>query len=85
MGRKNWLFSDRPAGVEASAIIYSIVETAKLNQLNPYYYLRYLLTVCPTKDTSNEELEKLMPWNSHTRTEVENLYIRDLDVDGSKV
>lgn len=85
VGRKNWLFSDRPAGAEASAIIYSIVETAKLNQLNPYYYLRYLLTVCPTKDTSNEELEKLMPWNSHTRTEVENLYIRDLDVDRSKV
>ncbi|WP_236013085.1 transposase domain-containing protein, partial [Heyndrickxia sporothermodurans] len=44
-GRKNFLFSNTPKGARASAIIYSIVETAKENGLNPYYYLRYLLTI----------------------------------------
>ena len=43
LGRKNWLFSDTVEGAEASAIIFSIVETARANDLEPYWYLRFLL------------------------------------------
>ena len=42
IGRKNWLFSGSPKGAAASAAIYSIIETAKANDLNPYKYLLYL-------------------------------------------
>ena len=40
VGRKNWLFSDTPAGAKASAVIYSIVETAKANSLVPRDYIQ---------------------------------------------
>ena len=43
IGRKNWLFSGSPKGAHASATLYSLVETAKLNKLEPYSYMRYLL------------------------------------------
>lgn len=45
IGKKNWLFHDSVKGAKASAIIYSISETAKLNDLRPYFYFRHLLTV----------------------------------------
>ena len=45
--KKNWVIIDTIAGAESSAIIYSIVETAKANNLKPYNYLEYLLTVIP--------------------------------------
>lgn len=64
IGRKNWLFSNTPRGARASAIIYSIVETAKENGLNPYYYLHYLFERLPNMDTANEDdLDKLLPWS----------------------
>ena len=46
--RKNWLIRGYPRDAYASADLYSIIETAKLNGLNPYYYLRYLFTKLPT-------------------------------------
>jgi transposase len=65
IGRKNWLFANTPRGARASAIIYSIVETAKANGLNPYYYLRYLLEQLPNMDTTDENgLDKLLPWST---------------------
>jgi transposase len=65
IGRKNWLFSNTPRGACGSAIVYSIVETAKENGLNPYYYLHYLFEKLPNMDTTNEEaLDKLLPWSS---------------------
>lgn len=65
IGRKNWLFSNTPRGARASAIIYSIVETAKENGLNPYYYLRHLFEVLPNVDLTDEDaLDKLMPWST---------------------
>lgn len=66
IGRKNFLFSDTPRGAKASAIIYSIVETAKENNLKPMEYLNYLFTVMPNIDFKNDsnELEKLLPWSS---------------------
>jgi len=63
IGRKNYLFCKAPHGAKASAIIYSIVETAKMNRLNPFYYLQYLLEELPiTKLTSPEALDHLLPW-----------------------
>lgn len=64
IGRKNFLFSNTPKGAKASAIIYSIVETAKGNNLNPYKYLDYLLNQLPNINLKNQdELDSLLPWN----------------------
>jgi hypothetical protein len=63
-GRKNWLFSDTPRGAKASAIVYSMIETAKANHLNPYMYLVFLLTKLPnSKDLSIESLKPFLPWS----------------------
>ena len=62
-GRKNWLFSVTPKGAESSAVIYSIVESAKANGLNIYEYLKYLLEQLPSSKMSYEDLEELTPWN----------------------
>ena len=69
-GRKNWLFSDTPEGAQSSAVIYSIVETAKANGVNIYHYLKFLLEKCPTVHTSEEEMEKLTPWNEEVKAEI---------------
>ena len=60
VGRKNWLFSDSVKGVNASANLYSLVETAKANGLEPYAYLRYLFTELPKAETV-EAIEALLP------------------------
>ena len=64
VGRKNWLFCDTVKGAESSAIVYSLVETAKANDIDPYDYLFYTLSVLPYfgKSPSHERLETLMPW-----------------------
>jgi len=62
IGRKNWLFSDSVRGVKASANLYSLIETAKANGLEPYAYLRYLFTELPKAD-SVEDIEALLPGN----------------------
>jgi transposase len=65
IGRKAWLFANTPRGARASALIYSIVETAKANGLNPYYYLRYLFEQLPNMDMTDENaLDKLLPWST---------------------
>jgi transposase len=65
MGRKNWMFCNTPKGVRASAIIiYSIVESAKENGLNPYAYLTHLFEQLPNLDSrDNEVFDQLLPWN----------------------
>jgi transposase len=62
MGRKAWLFCDTPAGADASARLYSLIETAKANGLEPYAYLRHVFTELP-KATTQAEIEALLPWN----------------------
>lgn len=71
VGRKNWLFSDTPKGASASAAVYSIVETAKANELEVYTYLEYLLLYMPDLDWQNhpEDLELLMPWSQAVQAE----------------
>jgi transposase len=64
VGRKAWLFSDTPAGAHASAVIYSLIETVKANSLEPYTWLKRVLTVLPTCQTV-EDIEALLPWNLH--------------------
>ena len=59
VGRKNWLFSNTPNGADASAAIYSIVETAKANGLRPFPYLRFLLESLPRGVSA----EICLPWN----------------------
>jgi transposase len=64
IGRKNFLFSKSPRGATASAIVYSVVETAKANNLNTFYYLTYLFEKLPNIDLDNmDELEQLLPWS----------------------
>ena len=58
IGRKNWLFSNTPLGAKISAVIYSLVETAKTNGLNPASYLEYLLTALPRGSL----LKDCLPW-----------------------
>ena len=62
VGRKNWLFSNTPRGAKSSAVMYSLVESAKNNNLNVYNYLRYLFTKIPDVK-SPEEIERLLPCN----------------------
>ena len=62
VGRKAWLFSDTPKGAWASSVHYSLIETAKANQLEPYAYLVYVLKELPYADTV-EKIEALLPWN----------------------
>jgi transposase len=64
IGRKNWLFANTARGAKSSAIIYSIVETAKENGLDPFTYLIHLFEQLPNinlKDT--DALDLLLPWS----------------------
>jgi len=64
IGRKNWLFSNTPRGARTSATVYSIVETAKENGLNPFQYLQYLFEKMPSLDLQDTEvLDELLPWS----------------------
>lgn len=58
IGRNNWMFSDTEAGAEASALLYSLVITAKVNQVNPYWALKYIFEEIPKAQTL-EEVERL--------------------------
>jgi len=62
VGRRNWLFADTPRGARASATVFSLVETAKANGLEPYDYLRHVLKHIAAADTL-EKVEALLPWN----------------------
>ena len=58
IGRNNWMFSDTEAGAEASAVLYSLLVTAKVNGVNPYRALKYILEEIPKAQTL-EEIEQL--------------------------
>lgn len=62
LGRKNWLFSGTPKGAEASAMLYSLIETAKANNCEPYSYLRHIFEHLPRAHTL-ADYEALLPWN----------------------
>ncbi|MGF1872795.1 IS66 family transposase, partial [Photobacterium indicum] len=60
IGRKNWLFSASTSGARSSAMLYSIIETAKANGLVPYDYIAHCLDhLCRKPD----DIEPILPWN----------------------
>lgn len=61
VGRRNWLFADTVAGANASANLYSLVETCKANRIDPYGYLARLFKALPTAQTA-DDFEVLLPW-----------------------
>ena len=63
LGRKNWLFSDTQDGANASMTVFSMVETAKANGLDPQKYLLFLLDQRPSIEMTDDELDQLMPWS----------------------
>ena len=64
VGRKNWLFCDTQAGANASVIVFTVLETAKANGLNPETYLNHLLTVVPERFAADPlaVVDDLLPW-----------------------
>lgn len=72
IGRKNWLFSDTVKGAKSSAIIYSLIETAKANGVEPYAYLTLILTDMQDmgRPFANEELESFMPWSEELKDSI---------------
>lgn len=72
VGRKAWLFSDTPAGAHASAVLYSLMETAKANGREPYAWLRFVVERLPEARTV-DEVEALLPWNTHDQDLAMNL------------
>ena len=67
IGKKNWEVIDTINGAKSSAIIYSIAETAKANNLKPYEYFKYLLTEIPKHmdGTDRRFLDDLLPWSKN--------------------
>ena len=61
IGRNNWIFSDTVKGAKASANLYSLIETAKLNGLEPFRYLQHVFKELPNAQTL-DEIELLLPW-----------------------
>lgn len=62
VGRRAWLFADTPTGAKASAAYFSLIETAKANDLGPYAYLQQVIGHIAAADT-DEALDALLPWN----------------------
>jgi len=71
IGRKNFVLMETDNGAKASAMLYSIVETAKANNLNTYQYLELLLTELPkhAEDKNLQFLDTLLPWSDRVQKE----------------
>ena len=67
ISRKNSLFHDTVKGAAATAVVMSIIETAKANQLNVYQYLYYLLLYMPDYKEESAGIEQLLPWSTFIR------------------
>ncbi len=76
MGRKNFVITESDKGAKASAIIYSLAETAKANNLNTYKYFELLLTEMPKHmdDKNLSFLKDLLPWSDRVQKECPSLY-----------
>lgn len=72
VGKKNWQMIDTINGARTSAVIYSVVETAKANNLKPYDYVRYLLEEIPKHmdDADRSFIKKLLPWSPDLPAEI---------------
>lgn len=64
IGHKNWLFSNSVKGAEVTACTYSIIETAKANNLDPYKYLSYIFEYLPGQDIKDTRIiDIFIPWD----------------------
>jgi len=63
VGRKNWLFANSTKGAKSLAGWYSVIETAKMNKIDPYKYLTHILTQIPIYRYEKKSLDDLLPWN----------------------
>lgn len=63
LGRKNWMFATSTKGATALANWYSVIETAKANDLEPFAYLKHLLTQLPIYEQEGKDIDPLLPWN----------------------
>ena len=72
LGKKNWQVIDTVNGAKTSAMIYSIAETAKANNLKPYEYFRYILEVIPEhmEDHDREFIKEILPWSENLPEEI---------------
>lgn len=73
IARKNFLFSNTKKGAKASTIYLSLIEFAKINKLNPYKYLEYVLDILSTKGLSNEIKNSELPYSKQLP---KNLYVK---------
>ena len=73
IARKNFLFSNTKNGAKASTIYFSLIESAKMNKLNPYKYLEYVLDTLSTKGLSNEIINSVLPYSKQLP---KNLYVK---------
>ena len=69
IGRKNWVNMFSTNGAQASAVIYSLVETARANNIRVYDYLELLLTELPKRvdDKDNSFIQDLLPWSDNVQ------------------
>lgn len=72
IGRKGWLFADSVAGAEASALLFSLIETCKHHEVEPYAWFRYVLQKIPSCQT-RDEIEALLPFNIDEKLLVSNV------------
>lgn len=90
VGRRNWLFCNTPDGARATVIVYSLIETAKANGANPYYYLKYLLEEMPghMEDRGRSFLEDMLPWckryRDYEETQIRLIAARSVGEDQEK-
>lgn len=69
IGRKNWMFANTSSGARSSAVVYSIIETAKANRLSPFDYLNYIFEKAPNIDLSDpNQLDQLLPWSEQVKS-----------------
>jgi len=77
IGRRNWLFSDTVKGAKASANLYSLIETAKAHDLEPYRYLQHIFKELP-KAQSLDDIEQLLPWHVD-KAQINNGWAKKVD------
>ena len=85
--RKNWLFADSEDGAGANAVLYSLIESAKINNLNIWKYLEYLLKEIPQLDNPNDSsiLEKYLPWSKELPDEILNYQYTDEELASGNI
>ena len=85
IGRKAFLFHTSEAGAGASAVMYSIVETAKANNLNIFQYLYTVLLYMPDYTNSSAGIEQLMPWSEFIKEQCSGLIDVESNVPENRI